>query len=123
MTAGKNRVLRAGRLVLRHPMEIILALMILVLTLTAPGFATLGNLLSVLRTVSMLGIIAFGMTTVIIAGEIDLSIGSGVALAGCIIAWFAGALSDSLGPTAAVVVGPSVNMRVSAGNDATLSSP
>ena len=112
MTAGKNRVLRAGRLVLRHPMEIILALMILVLTLTAPGFATLGNLLSVLRTVSMLGIIAFGMTTVIIAGEIDLSIGSGVALAGCIIAWFAGALSDSLGPTAAVVVGAAAAISI-----------
>ena len=44
-----------------------------------------------LRTVSMLGIIAFGMTAVIIAGEIDLSVGAGAALAGCIVAWFAGA--------------------------------
>ena len=42
----------------------------------------------------MLGIIAFGMTAVIISGEIDLSVGSGVALAGCIVAWFAGAYTD-----------------------------
>ncbi len=41
----------------------------------------------------MLGVIAFGMTAVIIAGEIDLSVGAGVALAGCIVAWFSGALS------------------------------
>ena len=63
---------------------------LIVLVAIAPGFATLGNLLNVLRTVSMLGIIAFGMTAVIIAGEIDLSVGAGAALAGCIVAWFAG---------------------------------
>jgi ribose/xylose/arabinose/galactoside ABC-type transport system permease subunit len=109
---GTNPILGAARLVLRHPMEIILGLMILVLTVSAPGFATLGNFLSVLRTVSMLGIIAFGMTMVIIAGEIDLSIGSGVALAGCIIAWFAGALSDSVGPVAAVMIGAVVAIAI-----------
>jgi ribose/xylose/arabinose/galactoside ABC-type transport system permease subunit len=86
-------------------MEAILAFLVVVLVLTAPGFATLGNLLNVLRAVAMLGIIAFGMTAVIIAGEIDLSVGAGAALAGCIVAWFSGALTPMLGSVAAVSVG------------------
>jgi ribose/xylose/arabinose/galactoside ABC-type transport system permease subunit len=58
-----------------------------VLACTAPNFLTTDNLLNVLRSVSEIGIIAFGMTMVIIAGEIDLSVGSAVAFAGCITAW------------------------------------
>ena len=88
-----------------YTMEAILAALVVALVLTAPGFATLGNLLNVLRTVAMLGIIAFGMTAVIIAGEIDLSVGAGVALAGCIVAWFSGALTRHVGSVAAVLVG------------------
>ena len=38
------------------------------------------------QSVSAWGLIAFGMTMAIIAGEIDLSVGSAVAFAGCLIA-------------------------------------
>jgi len=96
-------------------MEVILLVLVVVLVLWAPGFATLGNLLNVLRTVSMLGVIAFGMTAVIISGEIDLSVGGGVALAGCIVAWFSGALSATLGPAPAVVLGIMAAVAVGAG--------
>ena len=68
-------------------------LLLVTLVIIAPGFASLDNMLNVLRTVSMLGIVAFGMTAVIISGEIDLSVGAGAGLAGCIVAWFAGAYS------------------------------
>lgn len=88
-----------------YAMEGILLVLVVVLIATAPGFATLGNLLNVLRTGSMLGIIAFGMTAVIISGEIDLSVGGGVALAGCIVAWFSDRLSGSLGYGLAVTIG------------------
>lgn len=98
--------LRRGTTALKiYTMEVILLVLVVVLVVWAPGFATLGNLLNVLRTVSMLGVIAFGMTAVIISGEIDLSVGGGVALAGCIVAWFSGALSATVGPVAAVVTG------------------
>jgi sugar transport system permease protein len=107
--AGLNPVVR---LIKTYPMELILAVLILILIFTAPGFASLGNLLNVLRTGSMLGIIAFGMTAVIIAGEIDLSVGAGAALAGCIVAWFAGALDDSLGGPVAVLIGVVVALGV-----------
>lgn len=86
-------------------MELILVALILVLVIAAPGFASLPNLVNVLRAVSMLGIIAFGMTAVIIAGEIDLSVGAGAALAGCTLGWTCGALADSFGPWPAVIVG------------------
>ncbi len=95
----------ALRIIRRYPMELILFVLVVFLVFTAPGFATLGNALNVLRTDAMLGIIAFGMTAVIIAGEIDLSVGAGVALAGCIVAWFADRFMDSLGGTLAVSLG------------------
>jgi sugar transport system permease protein len=68
-------------------MEIILAAMCLFLYFRAPNFLTPDNLLAVLRSVSLQGLIAFGMTMVIIVGEIDLSVGANAAFAGCLVAW------------------------------------
>ncbi|WP_113701868.1 ABC transporter permease [Nonomuraea lactucae] len=42
----------------------------------ADGFMTTANLLTVAQQIAVLGIIAVGMTFVLIAGEIDLSVGS-----------------------------------------------
>ncbi|TDQ66037.1 ribose transport system permease protein [Maritalea mobilis] len=95
-----------------YPMEIILGALIVFLIFMAPGFASTHNLLNVLRTVSMLGIIAFGMTAVIISGEIDLSVGAGVALAGCIVAWFAGAIGGWGGVAVGFAVAVSVGFSV-----------
>ena len=70
-------------------LEAVLVAMCIGLAFTARGFLSSENLLNVLRNVSMQGMIAFGMTMVIIAGEIDLSVGSAVAFAGCLTAWLA----------------------------------
>lgn len=95
-------------------LEAILILLILMFALSAPGFFTMRNALNVLRSVSMQGIIAFGMTLVIISGEIDLSVGSGVAFAGCVAAFVTKHLTDAgvplvgailLGLTAALCLG------------------
>lgn len=88
-----------------YVMEITLVFLVILLVYFAPGFASMGNFLNVLRTISTLGIIAFGMTAVIISGEIDLSVGSVVALAGCVVAWVCGALIDTIGGPLAVTVG------------------
>ena len=74
-------------------LEVILVALCAALAVAAPAFLTVDNLLNVLRNVSMQGLIALGMTMVIIAGEIDLSVGSMVAFAGCLTAYIAGALS------------------------------
>ena len=54
---------------------------------TAPGFLTKDNLLDVLSNLSVEGMVALGMTIVIICGEIDLSVGSGAAWSACWMAW------------------------------------
>ncbi|MCU0903217.1 MAG: ABC transporter permease [Tabrizicola sp.] len=109
MSDAQTTAQRAGGglmpFVRRYTMELILLALIVFLIFTAPGFASLANTLNVLRTVAMLGIIAFGMTAVIIAGEIDLSVGAGAALAGCIVAWFGVNFTESWGGPAALGFG------------------
>ncbi|MEJ7618053.1 MAG: ABC transporter permease [Pyrinomonadaceae bacterium] len=55
-----------------------------------PRFLTEENLLNVLRQNSMLGLVALGMTFVILTGGIDLSVGALLAVAGVVAANFAG---------------------------------
>ena len=67
-------------------LELILLAIVVFLGFFARGFATWDNFFNVLRNASTTGIIAFGMTFVIIAGEIDLSVGSAIAFHGCLLA-------------------------------------
>lgn len=75
-----------------YMMEIILAIICVVVAFTADGFFTVSNILGILRSSALKGVIAFGMTMVIICGEIDLCISSTVALSGIIAATIAGKL-------------------------------
>lgn len=59
-----------------------LIVMCLALTLLNDRFLTSTNLLNIGRQVSLLGIMAVGMTFVLISGEVDLSVGSTYAFAG-----------------------------------------
>lgn len=68
---------------LRMPV-ILLALVFAATLLTGGRFAQLDNLINVARQISFEGIIALGMTLIIVTGGIDLSVGSVVALAGVI---------------------------------------
>ncbi|WP_049621309.1 ABC transporter permease subunit [Frateuria defendens] len=63
-----------------------LLLLSLALSVLSPDFLTTGNLLTVLRQVSINALIAFGMTFVILAGGIDLSVGAILAFTGAIAA-------------------------------------
>src|SRR5512134_1406679 len=71
---------------LDHIIELCLIVLIIALTFGANGFMSWANWMNILRANSLKGVIAFGMTMVIIAGLIDLSIGSIVGLAGVIVA-------------------------------------
>ena len=66
----------------------VLALVLLCIAggLLNPDFATLDNMMNVLTRTAFIGIIAVGMTLVIVAGGIDLSVGSmGALIAGAMI--------------------------------------
>ncbi|MCK9329130.1 MAG: ABC transporter permease [Candidatus Cloacimonetes bacterium] len=82
---------------LDHMIEILLLVLILIVSCISPAFLTVGNILNILRNVAMKGVIAYGMCLVIIAGEIDLSVGSTVALSGVLIAWTSKNLNASFG--------------------------
>lgn len=63
-----------------------LALLMVVFGVLEPRFLSAYNLLNVLRQVSIYGLLALGMTFVILTAGIDLSIGSVIALAGLVAA-------------------------------------
>lgn len=67
---------------------IALVLLILVIGVISPEFRTVSNFLSLLRQSSINGLIAFGMTCVILTGGIDLSVGSVLALSTALCAGF-----------------------------------
>src|SRR6516165_2906875 len=83
-----------------------LAIVSVALALATDRFLTLPNLLDVGRRVSVINIIALGMTFVIVTGGIDLSVGSIVALAGVAGTWsLTQGLPTSAGVTLGVLVG------------------
>lgn len=75
------------KFIIAHMIEVLLVLLVVGMTFGAPSFLTTGNVFNILRNVSLKGVVAIGMTLVIICGEIDLSIGSQVALGGVITAF------------------------------------
>lgn len=72
----------------KYGMVFIFVAMCVILAFTAPGFATLRNLTNVVRQVSIIGILAMGVTFCIITCGIDLSSGSILAFVGVIVASF-----------------------------------
>lgn len=84
--SDKTRVVNS---LLDHIVEIVLVIVVIFFWIASPHFMTLPNWLNILQTSSLKGVIAFGMTMVIIAGQIDLSIGSIVALGGIFVATLA----------------------------------
>ncbi len=75
-----------------------IAAIALALSIASPNFASWGNLINVFRQISINGILAVGVTWVLLCGGVDLSLGSQVALAGVVAAHFAhpGAFPTSL---------------------------
>ena len=65
---------------------VILLIMIVVSSLISPVFLTKGNLFNVFRASSMIGIVANGMTIVILVEGIDLAVGSAGGVSGAIAA-------------------------------------
>jgi ribose/xylose/arabinose/galactoside ABC-type transport system permease subunit len=61
-----------------------------IMAIMSPAFISPANLLNVGKQISVNGILAIGMTFVLISGGIDLSVGSTVALTGVCAAYLAG---------------------------------
>jgi ribose transport system permease protein len=86
-------------------------------TLLNRDFATVDNLLNVLTRTSFIGIIAVGMTFVIISGGIDLSVGSMAALIAGVMIWTMNTLAaaaQSMAPFMIVAIGIAIALVLGA---------
>ncbi|MGC9035692.1 MAG: ABC transporter permease, partial [Verrucomicrobiia bacterium] len=73
----------------RNGLIIILIILCVALSLATDNFLTIQNLLIVAKQISINGILAVGVTYVLLSGGVDLSLGSVVALTGVVSALFA----------------------------------
>jgi ribose transport system permease protein len=62
----------------------ILAILILGLSLATDTFLSAENMVAILRQSALVLIVAVGMTMLLVAGEVDLSVGASLAFAGCV---------------------------------------
>nr|WP_263315031.1 ribose ABC transporter permease [Mammaliicoccus sp. Marseille-Q6498] len=79
-----------------------LILLVVVISILNSAFLDLSNLLNLFRQVSINGLIAFGMTFVILTGGIDLSVGSILALSSAFTAIL---ITSGLDPILALIIG------------------
>lgn len=86
---------KTKNLILDHLIEILLLALIIGVSIAAPSFLKSGNILNILRNAAMKGVIAYGMCLVIISGEIDLSVGSQVALSGVLAGFISKGLAEA----------------------------
>jgi len=109
MAKGRARM-SARDWLLHSPLALPLVGLIVVsvlMSFASDNFFTVNNILNVLRQVSVVGILAVGMTFVILAGGIDLSVGAVMALAGTMAAGLMVnmGLPGGIGLAAALLVG------------------
>ena len=103
--ANKRRASLPG-LIGRFSAPIFLLVLIIVFTVLRPGFLDPLNVWNIVRQSSITGLIAIGMTFVILTGGIDLSVGSILALAGLTAAYaYKGGTLLGVGATATSGIG------------------
>lgn len=100
---SKKRGESIGILVQRFSPVFILLILIIIMSFSNENFFSLSNFINIIKQSSVLGIIAMGMTLVILTSGIDLSVGSMMALSGCVMA--TSATQWNLHPVLAVLLG------------------
>ncbi|WP_108660324.1 ABC transporter permease [Acuticoccus kandeliae] len=97
----------------RFAAPLFLLFLVVLFALLEPRFLHPLNLMNILRQVSIMGLVAVGMTFVILTAGIDLSVGSVVALAGLVGAYVAkGGLDDRFAVGAAATAGNPVFLAI-----------
>ena len=90
----------------------LLALIVVCLltVLLSDRFLTGMNLINILLQASVMSVVAMGMTYVIISGGFDLSVGSIVAMSGCVAAWVMLQTNVVLGILAGIAAGAAIGL-------------
>lgn len=100
-----KQTINMQELVKKNVLVILMLVLIVFMTLVNDNFLTSANIINIFRNITAQGIMACGMTMVLISGEIDLSFGSTAGLAGLIVAMFCEKTQGSLGLDVACVIG------------------
>jgi ribose transport system permease protein len=82
------RAKKYSQLLIKYDTQVIFIIMLIVSGIFSDAFFTSTNLFNLIRQVTPVGIISMGMLLVILTGGIDLSVGSVVAMAGVLTAYF-----------------------------------
>jgi ribose transport system permease protein len=101
-TRGTERTLAPERaalldFLLDHLVWLILAIILVVFSLTIERFFQLGIFLNILQHATFVGLIAIGLSFCIIAGHMDLSVESVMAFAAMLAAWLAASRGSASG--------------------------
>ncbi len=100
-----------GALIGEYGAFIALVFLVIVISIVSPEFRTASNFLNLLRQASFNGLIAFGMTCVILSDGIDLSVGSTFALSAIICAeLIVGGVPTGLAMLISLVVGTALGV-------------
>src|SRR4249919_3634599 len=103
---GRVSSQRAINLLRNNPIFLAIALLVIVTSLAEPNFLTAANFDNILRQFGTLIFAALGMTFVIMAGFLDLSIGGIISLVAVVTV----TMIDKVGQGPAIVVGISVGL-------------
>jgi ribose transport system permease protein len=87
-----------------------LILLIVVSALVSDRFLSLQNVSNVLIQTSIMAVVVIGMTLVIVGGGFDLSVGSVVALSGCVAAYVVRDVDTTLGIAVGALIGTFVGV-------------
>lgn len=77
-----TRKITINEFIKKYNLILLLLIFIIISTILSPNFLTINNFLNLLQQSSIPGIVAIGMTLVILLGGIDLSVGSVLAFSG-----------------------------------------
>ena len=89
---------RVGRILAKQGILIAFAVFLVAFTIANPKFLTPDNVLSVVRSSAILGVMALGVTFVVISGNLDLSVGSMMSFSTIVVL----DLHDKIGPFLAI---------------------
>lgn len=92
----RNRLIELSSKVWKnYSIIVVFVVILLICGIAAPRFLKMNNLMNILRNTSIVGVIALGMTFVIIAGGIDLSSGPVLATSGAALIVMQGMVTES----------------------------
>ncbi|MEK9199381.1 ABC transporter permease [Ureibacillus sp. FSL E2-3493] len=101
MEKPKQSQFQIGTILKKYNLFIIFVAFFIIGTLLSEHFLTVQNILNILQQSAFVGIIAIGMTFVILVGGIDLSVGAVLALSGMLAALM---MSSGLTPFLAIAI-------------------